>query len=160
MLAKWHRWIDIYWIEDARDNYKWCGVYVIRLADSSGHPIEIGRFLGSNSSGIIQIGHSNNVGNRLCQFYKASLKGKVAHSEGQRLFLIRMVTQFQKKTYKGSKLQFAVKQHGSKEEAREEEERLLKCYFLKFGELPPLNYVVADYTFSWIKPNCGDIDLW
>ena len=160
MPENWTMWQFVSLIDELKELYKWNGVYALRLVDSNDKPIEIGRFLKENKSGIIQIGRSKNLGNRLSQFYKAYLGERHLHSEGSRLFLIRVVTRFEREVYKNAAIQFSVKRYTSEEEAKYEEERLLKCYFLEFGELPPLNYQIEDFRFKWTSPDCDNIDLW
>lgn len=159
MLEKWRGWNNIGEIGDVKVFYQWGGVYVLRLVNLRKTPIKIGRFLRKNETGIIQIGKAKNLGNRLNQFYKACMGEYHAHSEGSRLFLIRMVAGFEE-IHKNPTIQFNVKLIASKEERASEEERLLKCYFIKFGELPPLNCQVEDYKFKWANPDCSGIDLW
>ncbi len=161
MANEWLDWKDITLIEQLKGDYKYPGVYAIRLVDSEGIPVEIGRFLGVNTSGILDVGKSNDVGNRIWEFYHTSNGGtKYNHSEGERLHLIRFVTEFQKSIYRDSELQFTSRRLPTELEAKHEEERLLKCYFIKYGELPPLNCQVNDIKFNWKNPDCSAITLW
>ena len=75
------------------------------------------------------------------------------------IFLINIVCSFNQ-AYKDSAIQFNVKLVQIEEEMKHEEERLLKCYFIKFGELPPLNNKLEDFKFQWMNPDCSNIGLW
>lgn len=151
-MAEWNVWRDISCIEEFADLYKWPGVYKIRLTDSSGCPIKIGRFLGNDSDGLLAIGESGTrtVSTRIKEFLKAYEGGKLKHSEAERLFLIGCTTRFRRGVYDNCTLQFAAKKLKDKAEAQIQEERLLKSYFVKYGELPPLNSDMPDKYIDWI----------
>ena len=57
-VGEWSEWSAVAEIKEARDQYRWPGVYKIRLADLKGKPIKIGRFLGEDKDGILLIGQS------------------------------------------------------------------------------------------------------
>jgi len=92
------------------------------------------------------IGNSKDVGRRIDAFVDAADISKASdghvkkpHSEGDILFIIKILTEFQKAVYIQSKIDFSALRLAHKAEAEKEEENLLKNYFVKFGELPPLN---------------------
>jgi hypothetical protein len=97
------------------------------------------------------IGESGNIARRIREFYRASSGEALAHSEGETLFLIIFVTSFQKSVYKGSEIQFRCMRLNDKAEAEKYEESLLKTYFKRFGELPPLNSEMPNQYIDWRK---------
>lgn len=128
------------------------GVYAIRLINASNEkPIAIGRFLGKDEGGILQIGRSKHLGKRLLDFFHSCYEGAHSHSEGARLCLIRVLTQFEEHIYPESCLQYNMKWTSDIEHAGQEEERLLKSYFKWFGELPPLNRNIGHRSIRWTK---------
>lgn len=161
MLEDWRSWDHLGHIDELKFLYRWPGVYAIRLIDApSEKPIPIGRFLATNETGILQIGVSNDLGKRLYDFYYSYTEARHTHSEGSRLYLISCVTRFEKEVYLESSLQFKVKRITNSEQAKHEEERLLKCYFMHFGELPPLNTRLEDQRIPWMEVDTqGDV-LW
>jgi hypothetical protein len=79
---------------------------------------------------------------------------KHAHAEGKRLNLIKKYTNF-KERYNNCKIQYSFMKLGNEIDARKEEERLLKCYFKKHGEVPPLNNnLPKKYYIDWESLNC------
>ena len=118
--------------------YKDCGVYKIHLVNSNGSQIEILRFLGKDKEGILQIGSSKNIETRIKAF-RGAMEGKQYHHvEGRRFGLIKSYPSFTRK-YENYKIQYSFKKLQNESQAKKEEERLLKSYFEKFGEPPPLN---------------------
>lgn len=113
------------------------GVYRIRRVDNNGDAISIQRFLGEDEEGIIAIGQTKNIKNRLRGFYKVVIeKKKYSHSEGLTVHLLRGIAKF-KEEIESSNFQYAFRKV---ENPKEEEKKLLKDYFEKYGEIPPLNY--------------------
>lgn len=148
-MADWSEWKDLYLIDVHWTPYQWPGVYEIRLADQKGQPIGLSRFLDVDVEGLLVIGESANVATRLRDYYRASKGGASAHSEAERMYLIGLKTSFQKSVYKGSKVQFRWMRLKDKAEAETYEERLLKTYFKRFGELPPLNSEMPRKHIDW-----------
>lgn len=140
--------------------YIWPGVYAIRLIDSTGKPIKIGRFLATNETGIPQIGVSSDLGRRLHNFFYSYLEDRRTHSGGRRLFLIKFMTRFEEEIYPESSLQFNVKPIPDEEQAKHEEERLLKRYFKHFGGLPPLNKRMENLRIQWMESDAEGDTLW
>ena len=145
-MSEWSNWVNILSIQELKEPYRWAGVYEIRLVDSGGHPVEIARFLDKDKDGILAIGEAGEVGRRIGQFYKAYEGHSFKHSEAERLFLIRNRTKFERGIYNNCKIQFTARKLADKAEAVKEEEGLLKSYFAKYGELPPLNSRMPDKT--------------
>jgi len=123
--------------------HKGCGVYKIRLVNSKGSSIQIPRFLDKDSNGILQIGRSVNV-ERRTRGFRGAIEGKrYAHAEGQRLYLVKKYTNFMER-YNNCKIQYSFERLPNESEAKKDEERLLKCYFRRYGEVPPLNNNLPD----------------
>ena len=150
-MSKWSHWVDTLSIKKSKDQYTSPGVYKIRLADADGYPIEIGRLLGKDREGTLAIGESKNIATRINQFNRAHYEGKLVHSEGITLFLIRMTTKFIRGLYDDCRIQFSAKKLKDKKEAEREEEEMLKRYFMEYGELPPLNRNMRDIRVSWLS---------
>jgi hypothetical protein len=161
MPEEWRGWDHLGYIDDSKFLYRWPGVYAIRLIDApSEKPIPIGRFLGIDENGILLIGVSNDLGRRLHDFYYSYLEDRRTHSEGRRLHLVRMLSQFEEEIYPEASMQFRVKHIPDEEQAKHEEERLLKSYFMRFGELPPLNTLVGKRRVQWTETDKEEGTLW
>ena len=147
-MSNWSKWQNISSIKNlAGELSKVSGVYKIRLSDSAGRPIPVGRLLGIDKKGLLAIGESVNLGRRIKEFHNAYTAGKFGrHSVGDRLFLVLMCqySRFKTNYRNNSWLQFKVMKLSSKADAQAEEERLLKNYFKAHGELPPLNGNMPD----------------
>lgn len=140
----WFEWIELSQIP----NYEGCGVYKIRLANPEGFPVEIPRFIDTDKDGILQICYSGNIKRGIYRFHRATEGKKYTHAEGERLQLLKKYTNF-KERYKGCKMQYSFKKQPNKREARVEQERLLKCYVKKYGEVPPNNNNFPDKYIDW-----------
>jgi len=149
-MSRWNEWVDI----EKNASYKSFGVYKIRLADLKDCPIEISRFLDRDKDGILQIGRSINTERRIKYFRGATEGKKYAHAEGQRLNLIKKYTNFNWGRYNDCKIQYSFKKLGNESETKKEEERLLKCYFKSYGEVPPLNNNLPRKDIDWESLNC------
>ena len=143
-LSEWFEWIDISQIP----NYEGCGIYKIRLVHSEGFPVEIPRFIDTDKDGILQICYSENIKRGIYRFLGATEGKRYTHAEGQRLQLLKKYTNFRQR-YKGCKMQYSFKKQPSRKEARMEQERLLKCYFKKYGEVPPNNNNFPNKHIDW-----------
>ena len=140
----WSEWTDI----DQIPNYGGCGVYTIRLADTEGFPVEVPRFIDTDKDGILQICYSENIKRGIYRFLRATEGKRYTHAEGERLRLLKKYTNL-KERYKDCKMQYSFKKHGGRKEARIEQERLLKCYVKKYGEVPPNNNNFPDKHIDW-----------
>ena len=144
-MSEWSNWLNSLF----KGQYEWPGVYKIRLADSRGYPIEIGRLLDKDKDGILAIGESESIASRISKFYRAYEHGKLGHSEGETLFLMQVKTKFRRGIYNDCKIQFTARKLNGKAEAEKEEQRLFKSYFIKYGELPPLNREMPASHLGW-----------
>jgi len=144
-MNTWSKWHNI-------DNFasidKKPGVYKIRLAYSGKrHPVSISRLLGKDKDGLLSIGNSINLRKRIGEFCRVAkdMTSFLKHSAGDRLFLIRICAHSSSNTFFNDKIiQFSFLMLQNKVEAEEVEEKLLKYYFKKYGELPPLNSSMPD----------------
>jgi|GEM_PF-1684392 predicted GIY-YIG superfamily endonuclease len=133
-MSEWLEWMDI----EKNSDYKGYGVYKIRLVSSKGLPIKIPRFLGNDGDGILYIGHTDDINKRI-NFLRGAIQGKqYSSTEGQRLNLIIKITSFIE-NYNNFKVQYSFKRFAHKRGAKLEKERLLECYFERYGEAPPVN---------------------
>ena len=127
-MSRRNEWVDI----KKNASYKRCGVYKIRLADFKDYPIEISRFLDNDIDGILQIGSAEDTEKRI-KCFRGAMKGK----------------------NNNCKIQYSFKKLQNESEARTEEERLLKCYFKRHREVPPLNNNLPKrYNIDWGSLNC------
>jgi len=140
----WSEWMDVWEIP----NYEGCGVYEIRLADAEGSPVEVPRFINTDTDGILQICYSENIRRGIYRFLRATEGKKYTHAEGERLQLLKKYTNL-KERYKGCKMQYSFKRQANRKEARMDQERLIKCYVKKYGEVPPNNNNFPDKHIDW-----------
>ena len=148
-MPRWNEWVDI----EKNTSYKSYGVYKMRLADLKDYPVGIPRFLEKDKDGILQIGSSKHTERRR-KYFRGAMEGKgYAQSEGKRLNLIKKYTNFMGR-HNDCKIQYSFKELGSEIKARKEEERLLKCYFKRYGEVPPLNNNLPKKYIDWKSLNC------
>jgi len=131
---------------------------MICLCNSKGRPIEIPRFLNTDKNGILQIGKSGkNNNNRIKRFCGIMCGKKDAHSEAQRMNLVKKYTCLQER-YKDYRIRYIFKELGCEAEYGKEEERLLKCYFIRYGELPPLNRNLPDKFYDMGDLACEEFE--
>jgi hypothetical protein len=142
--AEWCEWTDINQIP----NYEGCGIYRIRLVNSKGYPVKIPRFVDMDKDGILQICYSENIKRGIYRFLGATEGKKYTHAEGQRWQLLKKYTNLEER-YKDCKMQYSFKKQASGKEARIEQERLIKCYVKKYGEVPPNNNNFPDKHIEW-----------
>lgn len=144
----WTKWKDI--IENP--DYTGCGVYKIRLVDSESYPLNIPRFLDTDKEGILQIGRSENIERRIKAFRGAKEGRKYDHAEGKRLNRIMKCPNYEKRK-NNCKIEYSFQKLLNKSKAKTEEERLMKCYFKKYGEVPPINNNLPGKD-KWENINC------
>jgi hypothetical protein len=140
----WSEWLDI----EKKPDYEGRGVYKIRLVDPEEFPVNIPRFIDTDKEGILQICYSDNIKRGIYRFLRATEGKRYTHAEGERLQLLKKYTNL-KERYKDCKMQYAFKKQATRKEARIEQERLLKCYIRKYGEVPPNNNNFPDKHIDW-----------
>jgi hypothetical protein len=150
-LSRWSEWLDI----EENSDYEGCGVYQIRLVDPEGFPVNIPRFIDTVKDGILQICYSDSIKKGLYRFRRATEGKNYTRAEGKRFQLLKKYTNFEEK-YKGCKLQYSFKKQVNRRDARREQERLLKYYAKKYGEVPPNNNNFSDKHIDW--ESLGDSD--
>lgn len=121
------------------ESYNKGAIYWIQLKDKS-----IDRFLGKDKEGILAIGKTKNLRDRIEEFYKAKDNGNL-HSEGRTLFLIK--EEFEHK-FRNQSIYYFYKKVGERELERRESEEIKK-YVETFGEVPPLNSAIPKKE-NWI----------
>ncbi|ADN02638.1 hypothetical protein [Spirochaeta thermophila] len=154
MLA-WHTWRPVDEIPSHRlpDTPS---VYCLRLVDGAGRPVPIPRFLATDEEGILHIGRARSIRRRLLRFHEAMRRRRARHAEGKlAFFLMRNVEAFARRIEEGEwALQYSYAGLSTPSEAKREEERLLKCYFRRFGEVPPLNRELPHGMVRWQDLSC------
>ena len=148
-MEEWSNWKEIWRIDDIAVLFKCPGVYKIRLTNEPDNATKIPRFLGVDEEGLLAIGESRNLSRRIRQFYRAYSGQSFAHSVAERLFTLLSKIINSNSTLKNSRIEFSCMKLKDKAEAQIYEERLLKTYFKKFGELPPLNSSLPDKKVDW-----------
>ena len=127
-----------------QESFEGNAIYKIVL---KGSPIE--RLLEKDTDGILVIGKTKNLKNRLKQFNNALGKGK-GHSEGNTLFLIK--EQFDRK-FKNPSLWYWYKEVRECDLDKEEAEEI-KQYMNVFGEVPSLNSNIPQKKVWINKKQC------
>ena len=143
-LTGWSEWMDI----EQESDYEGFGVYKVRLVDPKEFPVNIPRFTDIDKEGILQICCSDNIKKGIYHFLRATEGKRYAHAEGKRVQLLKQYTNLEER-YKRCKLQYSFKRRANRREARMEQERVMKCYFKKYGELPPNNNNFPDKYIDW-----------
>ena len=150
-MSKWSKWRDIT-MDNLTDLGKWPGVYIIRLANV-GYSTPIGRFLKKDKSGLLAIGESGDLARRIKEFYHAyNRQIFFRHSAGDRLFFVLAYHHSSWSTSnQNSTVQFKFMRVKNKIEAQNKEAKLLMEYFIRYGELPPLNNSLPNKS-NWPTP--------
>lgn len=124
-------------------NYSKHALYMIRLVDDTNKPEKIGRWLGDDLAGILYIGKTDNLKNRLKRIRNGCNSGgnwtnasNSGHPAGNMIWLLRsdMI-----KDIKPKNLQYQYEEKKSDAEAKIDEENAIRKYVRKYGEVPPLN---------------------
>lgn len=124
----WSKWLKLS-KQNIKNLPKKTGVYQIS------YPKKIPRLLTVDKEGILMIGHTGEtLKNRINEFFKAVTKNTGGHSEGIRFWMLRL-----EDFLKPAKLRVRSRITRDKNQARKLENKLLKEYQDKYGELPPLN---------------------
>lgn len=116
------------------------GAYRFRAVDEQGHPRVIRRCFGDDHEGILGIGESKRVGQRLQDLLRCMRDSRQGgHMAGWRFAYLGMGTAFPL-----DRIQYSFVCVRDKEAAYELEGTLLNSYVRKHYEMPPLNY-----KFNW-----------
>ena len=143
MTNKWVDWLNI----NDKCNYQGPAVYKVRLADTNGNACKLGRLLTTDDEGIMCIGHASNMKQRKAQFLTAIRKA-YGHSEMNLVYYLEKYTGFKKK-FKEVQFQYCFCKCSDVAKSKSQEEQLIKAYFKKFGEVPPLNSAIPHRYDGW-----------
>lgn len=136
-------WLNI----NDKCNYQGPAVYKVRLAYANGNACTLGRLLKADDEGIMCIGHTRQMEQRRTQFVSA-INGVGGHSEMNLVDYLKAHTIFRKR-FKDANFQYSFCKCVDVAESKKEEERLIKSYFKKFGEVPPLNSAIPNRYGNW-----------
>lgn len=131
-----------------KSNHREAAIYKIRLVDEKNKPVPIERFLCKDEEAVLCIGSTNNMERRLTRFKYSRKTGKGGHSEASLMFLLEKFCSFKQK-YKNYKLQYRFWKQKSEAKTKKEEEKLIKKYIKRFGEVPPLNSAIPNKRGYW-----------
>lgn len=141
MTNKWTDWFNI----DDKCDYQRSGVYKVRLANANGNAYKLERLLRADKEGIMCIGRASDMKQRNAHFLSA-IKAVYGHSELNLVYYLKKYTGFKKK-FKNSQFQYCFRKCSK---SKSEEEKLIKKYFKKFGEVPPLNSTIPKRYGKWV----------
>lgn len=116
-------------------------VYQFRLVEADA-PVRLGRMLGVDQDGILVIGCTTNMLNR-CYQSRSGWRKASGSSTMNWLYYIERHTPF-RDHHPTARFEYRFAVAESEAQVVEWEERLLKSYFRRFGELPPLNAIMPN----------------
>ena len=128
----WSRWKSIH---DGSEHTR-PAIYKIR-AMKNGHPLTIQRFLDTDIHGLLCVGQTEKMERRRRQFDSGVRIGK-GHSEAKLLYLLERCARL-KKRLPGLVIKYSFQKKRTKAAAQNGEKEILRSYFKRFGEVPPLN---------------------
>lgn len=123
-------------------------VYKVRLVDNDGKkqtPRTICRFLVQDKEGIMFIGRTGDMEIRRQQMLLA-IGNRHRHSEMNHVYYINLYSTI---NFNAKQFQYCYSQCLSVDESKEKKEKLIKSYFKKFGEVPPLNSAIPHPHQDW-----------
>jgi hypothetical protein len=137
---KWSNWFPFSEVALAEVHAS-AGAYVLGLPASHGRGT-LGRLLGEDPHGLLDVGEAGNLRDRLLAFRRcASMEGERGHMAGWRLGSMGLLNRL---GINADDLRMSVCYATSKDDAYRVEGTILRIYYDPFGELPPLNY-----KFNW-----------
>ena len=116
------------------------GTYRLRVADGTSWRV-IRRAGGDDPGGVLDIGKTKNLWDRLSKFQRAIRNGKDSHAAGIKFHSYDFATEFPHET-----LQIEIVQLPSKNHAEALELGLLEHYLYRFKDLPPLNSTAGNWS--------------
>lgn len=143
MSNGWTTWLDI----DVAANYQGPAVYKVRLIDSSGSCCQLARLLKADNEGVMCIGQTGNIEQRKKQFLTAIRRAN-GHSSMNLVYYLNAYSDFPEK-FKNAKFQYSFYRCSSIDESKNRESTLIKSYFKKFGEVPPLSSSIPNRYSDW-----------
>jgi len=138
---EWSPWISFSEVGHYRIPAK-PGVYEIRCVSGRGKPFEIYRAYGVDEHGILSIGESLNLSDRLHGFWRTIQPHTKRSSHAAGWYYVSLGYNH---VFKKEKLQFKYKVTETKKQAQKEEFILLCKYRSQFLDLPPLNNNLGKY---------------
>ncbi len=149
MSEKWCEWKEI----DQPTVYCSHAVYQLRYVDASASPCSIARFLGADPAGILYIGERASMEQARIDI-KAGIDSWNKHMAGIMIHILRRYSEAFRQRHTQSRLQYRFEEHASKESRKRREERLIKEYVVRFGEVPPLNSAIPNRHAAWETETC------
>ena len=140
----WTDWLDI----EVSANFRKPAVYKVRLIDSDGNRCKLARLLKVDKEGTMCIGHTGDMEQRRKQFLTA-LKKAYGHSSMNLVYYLWKYSSIFREKFKSAKFQYSFCRCSSVYKAKNCESDLIKSYFKKFGEVPPLNSSIPNRYKDW-----------
>jgi len=107
-------------------------------------PKGIHRFLGIDNERVLFYGKTGDLKGRLKALLR-SIGQKDGHSEGNLIHILNREAD----GFGIQQVMFSYKAEDTEEAATEEEERLIKKYIQRFGEVPPINSAIPKRNGPW-----------
>ena len=139
----WSDWQSVY----DRTEYRDAAVYKVRIINARGEPFKIGRLFRTDSEGILNIGQTSSMEQRRRQSV-TGIQEANGHSSMNLIYYLSTHTEF-KQLFNEHQIQFSFLKCKDKQEAVEKEYDLIKTYFKKYGEVPPLNSALPKRYENW-----------
>lgn len=137
MTNKWSRWAPL-----SRDcEHERPAVYEVRVCGPRG-PLPLGRLLQRDPRGLLCVGMTKNMLSRHCGFLNGLERGR-GHSEANLLHRLEKSTPL-KRVMPRRVYQYRFRPVRNRADAKKLEERLIKGYVKRFGEVPPLNSAIPN----------------
>ena len=121
--------------------YKGPAVYAVRLLDN-GVVVPIDRFLDTDYNGVLTIGMTTNLDRRRSGFVRGYTKGR-GHSAANLLFALKLCEAYGRR-FKAPSFEIAFEPIADEADARQREAKLIREYFERFGEIPPLSSAIPN----------------
>jgi len=141
--ANWTDWKDI----NGRSGHRAPAAYMIRLVRVTGRVVTLNRLLERDRNGILCIGNATDMEDRRRDFIRGMDTG-TGHSSANLLYLIRQYTAFDQ-VFPNARYEYRFLGAEDKAEAEQFEATLLRRYFRRYGELPPLNSAMPGRHMPW-----------
>ena len=106
----------------------------------------IPRFLGTDKERILFYGQTGNLRDRLGALLRG-MDHENGHAEGNLIRILRREIP----RFGLTEVLFSYREVASKEEAKDDEERLIKQYVRRFGEVPPINSAIPNRDGEWSR---------
>ncbi len=146
MTDIWSTWQGIAHARFEQMDYP--GIYQVGMVDEAQNPIPICRLGDTDKEGIIYIGVSENVGERIEDFRHTAVEIKGEHDGASTYILMQANFRSLGHNYANCKLQYRVMRLSGSDKAEhtKQEATILADYFNKYNELPPCN---SNFPEKW-----------